>query len=261
MRRASLALLCLLLNACQRSPVGQDAASAPTGGAASRLERAAIESGAIADPAKVSPVGLFQRSHEAGRDALCVVPGPDGALRFGLEAVFGAAPPSGAVPGDYDLVECTACGLVYADPMLAGGGALYDWLTSFPKYHAQGRWEWAKLKELLVAEGRPVRLLELGAGQGDFLPRMSRGRRYASCVSDLSESEQIARAAAGDRMAQSALVNRHMPVVWRVAFRMLGDRQEAEDVTQETFLRAWKMLPDWEARARTPRPAFPARAQ
>ncbi|MBF34315.1 MAG: RNA polymerase subunit sigma [Hyphomonadaceae bacterium] len=88
------------------------------------------------------------------------------------------------------------------------------------------------------------------AGQGDFLPRMSRGRRYASCVSDLSESEQIARAAAGDRMAQSALVNRHMPVVWRVAFRMLGDRQEAEDVTQETFLRAWKMLPDWEARAK-----------
>ena len=51
-------------------------------------------------------------------------------------------------------------------------------------------------------------------------------------------------------MAQSALVNRHMPVVWRVAFRMLGDRQEAEDVTQETFLRAWKMLPDWDARAK-----------
>lgn len=51
-------------------------------------------------------------------------------------------------------------------------------------------------------------------------------------------------------MAQTALVNRHMPVVWRVAFRMLRDRQEAEDVTQETFLRAWKMLPDWEERAK-----------
>ena len=51
-------------------------------------------------------------------------------------------------------------------------------------------------------------------------------------------------------MAQAALVNRHMPVIWRVAFRMLKDRQEAEDVTQETFLRAWKMLPDWEDRAK-----------
>nr|WP_300379370.1 sigma-70 family RNA polymerase sigma factor [Henriciella sp.] len=66
----------------------------------------------------------------------------------------------------------------------------------------------------------------------------------------ITERDQIARAAAGDRMAQAALVNRHMPVIWRVAFRMLGDRQEAEDVTQETFLRAWKMLPDWEERAK-----------
>jgi hypothetical protein len=35
---------------------------------------------------------LFQRSHEAGRDALCVIPGKDGRFRFGLEAVFGEEP-------------------------------------------------------------------------------------------------------------------------------------------------------------------------
>lgn len=69
-------------------------------------------------------------------------------------------------------------------------------------------------------------------------------------MSAFSEPDQIARAAAGDRAAQAALVNRHMPVVWRVAYRMLKDREEAEDVTQETFLRAWKMLPDWEGRAK-----------
>lgn len=89
-----------------------------------------------------------------------------------------------------------------------------------------------------------------GAGQEENPARIRRWRRYAPIVSSLSETEQIARAAAGDRLAQSALVSRHMPVVWRVAFRMLGDRQEAEDVTQETFLRAWKMLPDWEGRAK-----------
>lgn len=69
-------------------------------------------------------------------------------------------------------------------------------------------------------------------------------------MSAISETDQIARAAAGDKAAQAALVNRHMPVVWRVAFRMLQDRQEAEDVTQETFLRAWKMLPEWEGRSK-----------
>ncbi|MFZ2996806.1 hypothetical protein [Sphingobium sp.] len=87
MRRTSLALLCLLA-ACQREPMageGGNSRAAPASG----LERAAIASGVIADATKVSPIGLFQRSHEAGRDALCVVPDKGGAMRFGLEANFG----------------------------------------------------------------------------------------------------------------------------------------------------------------------------
>lgn len=64
-----------------------------------------------------------------------------------------------------------------------------------------------------------------------------------------SEVEQIRLAAAGDRAAQAALVHRHMPVIFRVSYRMLQDRAEAEDVTQETFLRVWKKLADWEPRA------------
>lgn len=88
MRRTSLALL-LLLAACQRQ-----AGSAPgprdTGiQTSSGLERAAIETGVIADAAKVPPVGLYQRNHEAGRDALCVIPAKNGDYRFGLEATFG----------------------------------------------------------------------------------------------------------------------------------------------------------------------------
>ncbi len=69
-------------------------------------------------------------------------------------------------------------------------------------------------------------------------------------MSGISELDQITRAASGDRAAQAALVNRNMPIVFRVAFRMLQDRAEAEDVTQETFLRAWKALPDWQPKAK-----------
>ncbi|SCW48815.1 hypothetical protein SAMN02927924_00866 [Sphingobium faniae] len=87
MKRASL-LLFLLLTACQR-----DASSAPAESSlapsSSGLERAAIETGVIADVHKLSPVGLYQRRHEAGRDILCVAPDRSGHLRFGLEAVFG----------------------------------------------------------------------------------------------------------------------------------------------------------------------------
>lgn len=69
-------------------------------------------------------------------------------------------------------------------------------------------------------------------------------------MAGIGESDQIARAAGGDRAAQAALVNRNMPIVFRVAYRMLQDRAEAEDVTQETFLRAWKQLPDWQPKAK-----------
>lgn len=69
-------------------------------------------------------------------------------------------------------------------------------------------------------------------------------------MSGISELEEITKAAAGNRTAQSALVNAHMGTIYRVAYRMLQDGAEAEDVTQETFLRAWKALPDWQPRAK-----------
>lgn len=69
-------------------------------------------------------------------------------------------------------------------------------------------------------------------------------------MSAISELDQIKKAAAGDRFAQSALVHRHMDTIYRVSYRMLQDKAEAEDVTQETFLRAWKALPDWKPKAK-----------
>ncbi|MFN3608136.1 MAG: RNA polymerase sigma factor [Hyphomonas sp.] len=65
-----------------------------------------------------------------------------------------------------------------------------------------------------------------------------------------SDLDQITRAAAGDAAAVRAIVNRYSPGVLSLAARMLGDRAEAEDVTQETFIRAWKALPGWEPRAK-----------
>jgi RNA polymerase sigma-70 factor (ECF subfamily) len=69
-------------------------------------------------------------------------------------------------------------------------------------------------------------------------------------VAFTSDFDQIERAAAGDPAAVRFLVNRHSAGVLGLATRMLGDRSEAEDVTQETFLRAWKALPSWEPRAK-----------
>lgn len=88
MRRTSLAVL-LLLAACQRGGAPSSSAIGTEASSTTGLEQAAIQSGVIADASRMSPVGLYQRSHEAGRDALCVIPGKAGNFRFGAEASFG----------------------------------------------------------------------------------------------------------------------------------------------------------------------------
>lgn len=45
----------------------------------------------------------------------------------------------------------------------------------------------------------------------------------------------------------NGLVDQHSPTLYRVAFRMMGDRHEAEDVVQETFRSAWKSRQRFEA--------------
>ncbi|MCP1471393.1 hypothetical protein J3E64_003100 [Sphingobium sp. OAS761] len=91
MRLTSL-LFCLMLAACQRPQDPDDGGAVSHDPPASGLERAAIASGAIPDASRISPVGLFQRRHEAGRDALCIIPTQGGQFGFGLEAVFGEQP-------------------------------------------------------------------------------------------------------------------------------------------------------------------------
>ena len=66
---------------------------------------------------------------------------------------------------------------------------------------------------------------------------------------NLEDAELLARFAQGDRAAAQVLTARLAPVVYAQAFRMLGDRAEAEDITQDSLLRLWHAAPDWQARA------------
>jgi RNA polymerase sigma-70 factor (ECF subfamily) len=67
---------------------------------------------------------------------------------------------------------------------------------------------------------------------------------------DATESAAVlARAQQGDGDAFRALVERHSRSVFRLAFRMTGNEQDAEDVVQESFLRAYRQLGRFESRA------------
>jgi RNA polymerase sigma-70 factor (ECF subfamily) len=53
----------------------------------------------------------------------------------------------------------------------------------------------------------------------------------------------VARAKAGDVRAFEALFRDHHVRVYNLVYSILGDRAEAEDVTQRAFVRAWEELP------------------
>src|ERR1700712_3237650 len=59
----------------------------------------------------------------------------------------------------------------------------------------------------------------------------------------------LARARQGDSDAFRALVETHSRSVFRLAFRITGNQQDAEDVVQESFLRAYRQLGRFQERA------------
>ncbi|MEZ5716324.1 MAG: RNA polymerase sigma factor [Paracoccaceae bacterium] len=75
----------------------------------------------------------------------------------------------------------------------------------------------------------------------DSLARNDRG----GDPQDLPDHDLLALFAQGDAMAARVLTERLTPRVMGHAYRMLGDRAEAEDVAQEAMMRLWRIAPDW----------------
>ncbi len=59
------------------------------------------------------------------------------------------------------------------------------------------------------------------------------------------ERAVVQRARAGDTQAFGELVLAHQTFVYNLALRALGDSNEAQDLAQEAFLRAWQALPSF----------------
>ena len=59
------------------------------------------------------------------------------------------------------------------------------------------------------------------------------------------DEELLTRVGKGDQRAIRVLIARKAARVLALATRMLGDAAEAEDVAQETFLRIWRVAPEW----------------
>ena len=66
---------------------------------------------------------------------------------------------------------------------------------------------------------------------------------------DVPDRTLVDRAQAGDQAAFAQLVRRHRPRIQRLAVHMLRSRSEADDVAQETFLRAYRALGRFDGRS------------
>src|SRR3954451_18202785 len=71
----------------------------------------------------------------------------------------------------------------------------------------------------------------------------------ASCA-EQDDRELVSASQSGDQDAFAQLVQRHQRRVFNLVFRMLQQYEEANEITQETFLAAWQGLPSFRGDAR-----------
>jgi RNA polymerase sigma-70 factor, ECF subfamily len=70
-----------------------------------------------------------------------------------------------------------------------------------------------------------------------------RGRQYPL----LADEDLISLVEEGDAQAFAVLYDRHGRAAYSLAYRMMGERQAAEDLTQEAFLKAWRSAASYRA--------------
>ena len=77
----------------------------------------------------------------------------------------------------------------------------------------------------------------------------SHARRASRRMSTAEDRQMLDQARAGDRVAFGKLIRQHQQRIHRLALHLTGSAGEADDVTQETFLRAYRAIARFDGRA------------
>ena len=71
---------------------------------------------------------------------------------------------------------------------------------------------------------------------------MSNTSEVSNHSDEISNSELVRKSQLGDKAAFEQLVIRHQDLVFSLAYKLTGNREMANDVAQEDFIRAWKAI-------------------
>mgnify|MGYP005704122227 FL=1 len=71
---------------------------------------------------------------------------------------------------------------------------------------------------------------------------MSNTSEASNHSDETSNSELVRKSQLGDKAAFEQLVIRHQDLVFSLAYKLTGNREMANDVAQEAFIRAWKAI-------------------
>ena len=71
---------------------------------------------------------------------------------------------------------------------------------------------------------------------------MSNKSEASNHSDEISNSELVKKSQLGDKAAFEQLVIRHQDLVFSLAYKLTGNREMANDVAQEAFIRAWKAI-------------------
>src|SRR5690242_4815171 len=74
--------------------------------------------------------------------------------------------------------------------------------------------------------------------------------KITATAADQDDAQLVVASQGGNQDAFAQLVQRHQRRVFNLVFRMLQQYEEANEVTQETFLAAWQGLPSFRGDAR-----------
>lgn len=79
----------------------------------------------------------------------------------------------------------------------------------------------------------------------DFFFTFNGLHRISITMPEPVSSKILMKAAAGDHRAFREIVEKHQAFVYALAYRMVGNSADAEDITQDAFVRLWKHMPGY----------------